>query len=139
MDRAKQEVLDDIANGVVPERVTRFTQLHDHVDANEYGGLCEDGWESALVDQVNDSHPHDGQRGINYVQGMVNAWLEADRKDSAPCAVCGQDVLKSPATRRCYSDWRPHGVLVCGNACSVAHYSGLVYRDAEMAEKDKAV
>jgi hypothetical protein len=39
--RAKEEILDDIETGRVPATVTRFAELHDYVDANEYGGLCE--------------------------------------------------------------------------------------------------
>ncbi|VTU38349.1 hypothetical protein H4CHR_04403 [Variovorax sp. PBS-H4] len=41
--RMKAEILADMSTGRVPAFVTSFGDLHDHVDANEYGGLCEDG------------------------------------------------------------------------------------------------
>lgn len=40
-DRAKREILRDARTGVVPSTVASFAELHDHVDANLYGGLCE--------------------------------------------------------------------------------------------------
>lgn len=40
--QAKTEILDDIREGRVPRDVASFTELHDHVDANEYGGLCDE-------------------------------------------------------------------------------------------------
>jgi hypothetical protein len=33
---AKTEILEDLANGTIPE-VKTFEELHDYVDANEYG------------------------------------------------------------------------------------------------------
>lgn len=42
VQRAQREILDDIKNGPVPYTVEGFGELHDFVDANEYGGLCED-------------------------------------------------------------------------------------------------
>lgn len=35
---AKREILADVRRGVVPRTVTTFADLHDYVDANEYGG-----------------------------------------------------------------------------------------------------
>lgn len=34
---AKAEILDDISRGVVPANVQSFDELHEYVDANEYG------------------------------------------------------------------------------------------------------
>ncbi len=41
VSRCKREILEDIASGQVPCEVKDFAQLHDFVDANEYGGACE--------------------------------------------------------------------------------------------------
>lgn len=38
---AKAEILADIASGIVPADVATFSELHDHVDANGYGGAFE--------------------------------------------------------------------------------------------------
>lgn len=40
--QAKAEITDDVKTGRVPRNVTSFGDLHDHVDANEYGGLCDE-------------------------------------------------------------------------------------------------
>ena len=37
IERSKAEILEDIASGVVPDTVSSFSELHDYVDANEYG------------------------------------------------------------------------------------------------------
>lgn len=41
IERGKREICADIAAGTVPVDVTEFAELHDHVDANYYGGLFE--------------------------------------------------------------------------------------------------
>lgn len=41
-DRAKSEILADVRCGVQPVMVKDFAELHDHADANEYGGACEE-------------------------------------------------------------------------------------------------
>jgi hypothetical protein len=38
IDRAKREIMTDVYSRLVPETVESFSQLHDHVDANGYGG-----------------------------------------------------------------------------------------------------
>lgn len=38
---AQVEIIADIASGIVPQNVRGFSTLHDFVDANEYGGLCD--------------------------------------------------------------------------------------------------
>jgi hypothetical protein len=37
-ERMKKEILEDIARGVLPETVASFSELHEFVDANCYGG-----------------------------------------------------------------------------------------------------
>lgn len=39
---AKFEIRKDIATGQVPAHVASFGELHDYVDANTYGGLCDE-------------------------------------------------------------------------------------------------
>jgi hypothetical protein len=40
--QAKTEVTADVKAGRVPRSVASFSELHDHVDANEYGGLTDE-------------------------------------------------------------------------------------------------
>lgn len=77
---AKTEVLADIEAGRVPADVPTFAALHDHVDANEYGGLTDwpaDGGEDDGMwsgDTVAD---------MNRVQSAVDGWLRAGRRPAA--------------------------------------------------------
>ncbi len=66
--RGKREIQADIASGRIPAGVKTFGALHDHVDANEYGGGCEsfDGSDDAC-------------RFWNTVQNTLDAWLRQGR------------------------------------------------------------
>jgi hypothetical protein len=68
---AKRQILADIATGRVPATVATFGELHDYVDANEYGGLCRDDSPFRNDD--------DGPYGPNEVQERVHRWLLAGR------------------------------------------------------------
>jgi hypothetical protein len=65
--RSKREILADIESGRVPANVPDFSSLHDYVDANEYGGLCDDALFDDLLPIGND------------VQIAVDEWLKAGR------------------------------------------------------------
>jgi len=83
IERSKAEILEDIASGVVPDTVSSFSELHDYVDANEYGGLCAEGTWWMLPDDVSDEILELTNEGLqiihteqsNGVQNAVNAWL----------------------------------------------------------------
>lgn len=66
--RGKAEILADIAAGRVPADVTSFAALHDYVDANEYGGLCEKPIDPAFAP-------------INEIQSSLDAWLARGRQE----------------------------------------------------------
>ena len=84
IERSKAEILEDMSTGVVPPTVCRFYQLHDYVDANEYGGLCESGTWWMLADDVPDEILELTNEGLsiihtdqsNAVQNAVDAWLQ---------------------------------------------------------------
>jgi hypothetical protein len=66
VERGKREIVSDAREGRIPIAVPSFSALHDHVDANEYGGLCDDGWD------------WDGDPDLvraNAVQGALDAWI----------------------------------------------------------------
>ena len=70
--RMKSEILHDIADGTVPADVMSFGDLHDYVDANEYGGFCEDG------NRVIDGLPSDQRCDVlNYCQDAIDFWLKS--------------------------------------------------------------
>jgi hypothetical protein len=66
VERCQLEILEDVARGRVPATVRSFAQLHDHVDANDYGGGCEDYDDSDAT-----------CRFWNRVQNAVDAWIKA--------------------------------------------------------------
>jgi hypothetical protein len=41
LNRMKAEIIADMSSGVVPNNVRSFSELHDYVDANCYGGFCD--------------------------------------------------------------------------------------------------
>lgn len=66
IEHMKQEILEDIKAGRVPADCPSFSSLHDHVDANCYGGFCNDDVMQTLVNNF---------CGINEEQGMPNALI----------------------------------------------------------------
>lgn len=72
---AKEQIRQDIASGVVPSGVRTFAELHDYVDANEYGGLCDMAMDVQNRDE--DDDPSDQfVMFCNRVQNALNEWLE---------------------------------------------------------------
>lgn len=66
-----REVLQDIADGVLPASISRFSELHDHVDANTYAD-----------EQIVTRQQLSGQDFIDFigqVQDVVTGWLQAGR------------------------------------------------------------
>jgi hypothetical protein len=66
--RGKIEILADIASGRVPADVSTFAALHDYVDANEYGGLCEKPVDPSFAPG-------------NEIQNALDAWLARGRQE----------------------------------------------------------
>jgi len=65
IERAKVEILADAASGIVPRTCSSFSELHDYVDANGYGGAFEHDFDNDETDFWNS------------VQDAVDAWLKA--------------------------------------------------------------
>jgi hypothetical protein len=64
VERAKAEVLADVAAGTVPSTCASFSELHDYTDANGYGGAFERPFDNAETDFW------------NAVQDAVDAWIK---------------------------------------------------------------
>lgn len=70
VERAKSEILADVAAGIVPNTCASYSELHDYVDANGYGGAFErpfdnnetDFW-NAVQDAVDRWIKHGGLKG----------------------------------------------------------------------------
>lgn len=62
VEQAKQEIISDVKKGVVP-KVVNFSELDDHVDANCYGGLCDERGDMSMEDAAK-------------VQDAVDDWIK---------------------------------------------------------------
>lgn len=72
--RAIDEIIADINDGTLPFDVNGWSVLDDYVDANTYGGLCDEG----ELDWGYDSELGDASMDPGYqMQDAVHNWLTA--------------------------------------------------------------
>ena len=64
VERAKTEILGDVASGTVPSTCASFSELHDYTDANGYGGAFERPFDNNETDFW------------NAVQDAVDRWIK---------------------------------------------------------------
>lgn len=81
VERMKQEIIKDVKTGQVPDDCPTFSALHDHVDANEYGGFCEDGMMAAMIEHFggrdeNEGMPDKMMDYLNEAQNTIDLWLK---------------------------------------------------------------
>ena len=67
----KLEVLQDIQAGILPEDISSFDDLHDYVDANEYGGFTDKNSPNSRL-PIED---------MNRVQEAIHQWFQAANID----------------------------------------------------------
>jgi hypothetical protein len=67
----KGEIREDVALGHVPRDVASFGDLHDHRDANEYGGLCNEEYLAAW----GLSSATEAAAG-NDIQNLLDEWIK---------------------------------------------------------------
>lgn len=82
--KMKAEILADMENKIVHPEVGSFSGLHDYVDANCYGGFCDDDLNSALIDFFDEGDWSEGMpQGmldyINECQGQIDLWLKSGK------------------------------------------------------------
>lgn len=80
----KTQILSDIEDQHVPENVSTFSDLHDYVDANCYGRLCDDFFHDAMIENFGGRDADGGMpeamlKVINAAQNEVDAWLREGR------------------------------------------------------------
>lgn len=66
VERAKKAILEDIEEGILPEDVKSFEQLHDFVDANCY--LSDNFKEEVNLEEM------------NAISEEVDKWIKGGRK-----------------------------------------------------------
>lgn len=72
--RAKHEVIEDMDAGYVPKTVGSYSDLHDHVDANYYGGVFE--WPGPLPSDQDGVYADLFWKFWNGVQDAVDDWIK---------------------------------------------------------------
>lgn len=97
--RMKAEISKDVATGRVPQDVASFGDLNDHVDANEYGGACEDSDSTGPkgLDRMAELFPDpagapdygtmNSQAGMdvnNELQDAADAWIKSGALRALP-------------------------------------------------------
>ncbi|MBX3497562.1 MAG: hypothetical protein KF769_15110 [Parvibaculum sp.] len=80
-ERMKAEILADVEKGIVPASVSSFSELHEYVDANLYGGT------EALLEELDSEAPDtdEGHSGAlaalcdlaNPAMNAVDAWIRS--------------------------------------------------------------
>lgn len=80
--RMKREIIDDTEAGIMPANCPDFCHLHDHVDANYYGGFLEDALLDPLIAHyggldANGAFPDALMAYVNAAQHAVDQWLKA--------------------------------------------------------------
>lgn len=77
--RMKSEILVDITNGTIPETCASFGELHDYVDANCYGGFCNDEFSDKWGMPSDEGYPNALIELADNAQNAIDAWLNAGR------------------------------------------------------------
>ncbi len=78
IERSKREIREDAGSvvnsrgDVMPLTVGSFSELHDYVDANEYGGICEDD----LFDRIRELEEVTNRNLVDELQNAVDAWIK---------------------------------------------------------------
>ncbi len=81
IERMKQEIIEDIKAGRVPADCPSFSALHDYIDANCYGGFCEDEEMQALTDNFGGLDEDEGMPAalicyLNDAQNSIDRWIK---------------------------------------------------------------
>lgn len=87
VERMKAEILADVLAGRVPDNVESFGELHDYVDANCYGGFCEDDYE--LERDANGDITQAQVDFFNACQGAIDEWIRTKAMEAEMMRRCG--------------------------------------------------
>lgn len=110
-DKVWDMVGEDMYEGVLPGNVRTFTELHDHVDANEY---------TIQADVPFDPMTDDGMIAVAAVEAEINRRL-AERFESLP--VCTNPTHDHTTTiNRNGHEVNPPIAMACSDCNKSAHY-----------------
>lgn len=77
----KLGIINDINVGIISPTVKSFGELHNYVDANEYGGFCIDTFADELIElfggrDEDEGLPDDYVAFMNEAQNIIDAWIK---------------------------------------------------------------
>jgi hypothetical protein len=73
--RMEAEIIDDVARGLVPVTCASFSELHDYVDANCYGGFCNMEFGQQHGYPSDDNYPQELVDLISEAQAIIDGWI----------------------------------------------------------------
>ena len=73
VSRAKLQIIRDVRTGRVPPEVATFSELHDYVDANEYGDACE--WPAFASETDDEGYQVAMMEFWNSAQDQLDDWI----------------------------------------------------------------
>lgn len=81
IERMKREIIDDIKAKRVPADCPSFSALHNYVDANCYGGFCEENEMQTLMDHFGELNEEEGMPAalidyLNEAQNSIDRWIK---------------------------------------------------------------
>jgi len=99
IQRMKNEIIEHAKAGIIRPDIQSFSELHDLVDANEYGGFCEDELHQALSDHFRMDSDGEGMPEYmvdytNKAQNLIDEWLSEDGLKKALQQHIRLDLLK---------------------------------------------
>lgn len=78
----KEEILTLVQEGVIPDNVSSFGDLHDHIDANCLANICDDDgpWDEIVEyfggrDPETEGIPDGMHNYLNSAQDLVHVWI----------------------------------------------------------------
>ena len=88
----KLGIINDINAKILPPNIVDFRDLHNYVDANEYGGFCIEEFVEPLIQLFGGRDEDEGMPQamldfMNEAQGVIDAWIKGANKvvqDSGP-------------------------------------------------------
>jgi len=77
----KLGIINDINVSILPPAIKSFSDLHNYVDANEYGGFCIDAFAEELIELFggrddNERPPQAFNDFLNEAQNIIDAWIK---------------------------------------------------------------
>lgn len=123
VEKAKKEIIEDIQKGVIPSSISSFGELHEYVDANCYGGICDDDYIMLCNDDDIDT--------INDIQTTLSRWLKKADFEIQTIEFDGLHYQLWKYAKNDYSVWTTDDLNDSSSGCSVRGTFNQVTEDCK--------